>query len=65
MVLSNRKSFEVLTKNRHQNAGEEVSVVQFGLEDFSENPEVLELLTRESIRSGKSDEIAEQVAETN
>lgn len=64
-VLTNGKSFEVLTKNRHQNGGEEVSVVQFDLDDLSENPGVLELLTKESIRSGKSEEIAEQVAQTN
>jgi len=54
----------VLTKNQ-QNGGEEVSVVQFDLDDLAENPGVLELLTKESIRSGKSDEIAEQVAQTN
>jgi hypothetical protein len=64
-ILTNGKSFEVLTKNRHQNGGEEVSVVQFDLNDLAENPDVLELLTKESIRSGKSDEIAEQVAQTN
>lgn len=64
-ILTNGKSFEVLTKNRHQNGGEEVSVVQFDLDDLAENPAVLELLTKESIRSGKSNEIAEQVAETN
>lgn len=64
-ILTNGKSFEVLTKNRHQNGGEEVSVVQFDLDDLAENPGVLELLTKESIRSGKSDEIAEQVAQTN
>ena len=64
-ILTNGKSFEVLTKNRHQNGGEEVSVVQFDLDDLAENPSVLELLTKESIRSGKSSEIAEQVAETN
>jgi len=64
-ILTNGKSFEVLTKNRHQNDGEEVSVVQFDLDDLVENPEVLELLTKESIRSGKSDEVAEQVAQTN
>jgi hypothetical protein len=64
-ILTNGKSFEVLTKNRHQNGGEEVSVVQFDLDDLVENPEVLELLTKESIRSGKSDEVAEQVAQTN
>jgi hypothetical protein len=64
-ILTNGKSFEVLTKNRHQNGGEEVSVVQFDLDDLAENPDVLQLLTKESIRSGKSDEIAEQVAQTN
>jgi hypothetical protein len=64
-ILTNGKSFEVLTKNRHQNGGEEVSVVQFDLDDLSENPAVLELLTKDSIRSGKSSKIAEQVAETN
>ncbi len=64
-ILTNGKSFEVLTKNRHQNSGEEVSVVQFDLDDLAENPSVLELLTKESIRSGKSSKIAEQVAETN
>jgi hypothetical protein len=63
-ILTNGKSFEVLTKNQ-QNGGEEVSVVQFDLDDLAENPGVLELLTKESIRSGKSDEIAEQVAQTN
>ncbi|RLM53398.1 hypothetical protein DVK07_21035, partial [Halorubrum sp. Atlit-26R] len=52
-------------KDRRRNGGEEMSVVQFSLEDLSERPGVLELLTKESIRSGKSAEIAEQVAETN
>jgi predicted type IV restriction endonuclease len=64
-ILTNGKSFEVLNKNRHGNGGEEVSVVQFDLDDLAESPEVLELLTKESIRSGKSDEVAEQVAQTN
>ncbi|MBX0305236.1 type I restriction enzyme HsdR N-terminal domain-containing protein [Haloarcula salinisoli] len=64
-ILTNGKSFEVLTKNHRGNGGEEVSVAQFNLDDLSDNPGVLELLTKESIRSGKSDEVAEQVAETN
>jgi predicted type IV restriction endonuclease len=64
-ILTNGKSFEVLTKNHRDNGGEEVSVVQFNLDDLADNPSVLELLTKESIRSGKSDEVAEQVAETN
>lgn len=64
-ILTNGQSFEVLTKDRRQNGGEEMSVVQFDLENLTERPGVLELLTKESIRSGKSAEIAEQVAETN
>jgi hypothetical protein len=64
-ILTNGESFEVLTKNHNHNGGEEVSVVQFDLDDLAENPDVLELLTKESIRSGKSDEVAEQVAQTN
>ncbi|WP_436901286.1 type I restriction enzyme HsdR N-terminal domain-containing protein [Halovenus halobia] len=64
-ILTNGEAFEVLTKNHDRNGGEEVSVVQFDLDDLAENPEVLELLTKESIRSGKSDEVAEQVAQTN
>ena len=64
-ILTNGQSFEVLTKNRNENGGEEVSVVQFELDDLTENPGVLELLTKESIRSGKSDEVAKQVAQTN
>jgi len=63
-ILTNGKSFEVLTKN-HQNGGEEVSVAQFELTDLTENPDVLELLTKESIRTGKSDEVAKQIAQTN
>ncbi len=58
-ILTNGRSFEVLTKSRSRNDGEEVSVVQFDLDDLTENPGVLELLSKESIRSGKSDEIAE------
>lgn len=64
-ILTNGKAFEVLTKSRSQNGGEEVSVVRFTLDDLAENPDVLELLSKESIRTGKADEIAEQVARTN
>jgi hypothetical protein len=64
-ILTNGKSFEVLTKNHRDDDGEEVSVAQFNLNDLADNPSVLELLTKESIRSGKSDEVAKQVADTN
>lgn len=64
-ILTNGTEFEVLTKGQHGNGGGEVSVVQFDLDDLAENPGVLELLSKEAIRSGKADEIASQVAQTN
>lgn len=64
-ILTNGKTFEVLTKSGYQNGGAEVSVVRFDLDDLAEDHDVLELLSKESIRSGRADEIAEQVAETN
>jgi hypothetical protein len=64
-ILTNGVEFDVLTKNYHETDGEEVSVAQFDLDDLAANPDVLDLLTKESIRSGKSDEVAEQVARTN
>ncbi len=64
-ILTNGKAFEVLTKDQHSGNGEEVSVVQFDLDDLTADPDVLELLSKEAIRSGKSDEIAAQVAQTN
>jgi hypothetical protein len=64
-ILTNGQSFEVLTKSRSTRNGEEISVVQFDLDYLSENPDILEILSKEAIRSGKADEIAEQVAWTN
>lgn len=64
-ILTNGRTFEVLTKNKRNGGGEEVSVVRFDLEDLLDDPRVLELLSKEAIRSGKADEIASQVAQTN
>lgn len=50
-ILTNGKSVEVLTKSNRRNGGEEVSVVQFNLDNLADNPDVLELLSKESIRS--------------
>lgn len=62
-VLTNGQRFEVLSKNADEDG--EVSVVEFDLADLADNPDVLELLTKESIQSGRSAEVAEQVAHTN
>jgi hypothetical protein len=62
-ILTNGQRFEVLSKNADEDG--EVSVVEFDLTDLVDNPDVLELLTKESIQSGRSAEVAEQVARTN
>ena len=60
-VLTNGRQFEVLSKNA--NEGGEVSVVEFDLADLADDPDVLELLTKESIQSGRSGKIVQQMAE--
>lgn len=62
-LLTNGRTFEVLSKSHDGDDGE-VSVVAFDLDDLADSPDVLELLTKESIRSGRSAEIAQEVART-
>ncbi|MDG5821060.1 hypothetical protein, partial [Natronococcus sp. A-GB7] len=59
----NGKSFEVLVKG-DSNRQEEISLIQFDLNDLKAQPELLEILSKDSIQSGKSDEIAMQIAQT-
>lgn len=61
-VVTNGKSFEVLTKG-DDGRQEEISLIQFELDDLKERPELLEILSKEFIQSGKSDEIATQIAQ--
>lgn len=61
-VVTNGKSFEVLTKG-DDGRQEEISLIQFELSDLKERPDLLEILTKESIQSGKSNEIATQIAQ--
>lgn len=61
-VVTNGKSFEVLTKG-NDGRQEEISLIQFDLDDLKERPDLLEILSKESIQSGKSDEIAAQIAQ--
>lgn len=60
-VVTNGRSFEVLTKG-NDGRQEEISLIQFELDDLKERPELLEILSKDSIQSGKSDEIATQIA---
>jgi len=61
-VVTNGKSFEVLTKGNNGRQ-EEISLIQFELDDLKQRPDLLEILSKESIQSGKSDEIATQIAQ--
>jgi len=61
-VVTNGKSFEVLTKG-DDGRQEEISLIQFELSDLKDRPDLLQILSKESIQSGKSDEIATQIAQ--
>lgn len=61
-VVTNGKTFEVLTKG-DDGRREEISLISFELGDLAERPDLLEILTKEAIQSGKSDEIAKQIAQ--
>lgn len=63
-VVTNGRSFEVLAKGDNGRQ-EEVSLIQFELNDLKDRPDLLEILTKESIQSGKSDEIATQIAQAS
>lgn len=62
-IVTNGESFEVLNKSTSDRTGEEVSLMKFELGDLDNNPHIIDILTKESIKSGKSDEIAQQVAQ--
>jgi len=61
-VVTNGKSFEVLAKGS-DGRQEEISLIEFDLEELKERPDLLEILTKESIQTGKSDEIAAQLTQ--
>ncbi|ELZ25894.1 type I restriction enzyme HsdR N-terminal domain-containing protein [Natrinema limicola] len=64
-ILTNGKQFEVFSKNGNYESGEETSIASFHVNRLTETPEILEILSKESIQSGRADEIATQIAETN
>lgn len=64
-LATNGRSFEVLSKNGGVGNREEVSIATFDLDELRENPELLGIIAKNSIESGRSDEIAERIARTN
>ena len=63
-VVTNGRSFEILTKGDDRRQ-EEVSLIEFDLDDLQERPELIEIISKEAIQSGKSDKIGAQIAQTN
>lgn len=64
-VLTNGKVFEVLSVTGNERSDGETSIATFDLDEMAENPEMLEILTKDAIQSGRADEIARQLTQTN
>jgi hypothetical protein len=64
-ILTNGKEFEVLSKSGLDENGEEISMATFGLDDLENEPELLEILSKDAIQSGRADEVASQIAQAN
>ncbi|WP_380680625.1 type I restriction enzyme HsdR N-terminal domain-containing protein [Salinigranum sp. GCM10025319] len=64
-ILTNGKEFEVLSKSGLDENGEEISLATFGLDELETQPELLEILSKDVIQSGRADEVASQIAQAN
>lgn len=64
-VLTNGKVFEILSVNGDDRREGETSIATFDLDEVAQNPEILEILTKDAIQSGRADEIAKQLTQTN
>lgn len=61
-ILTNGNTFEVLTKCAGHRHGGEVSVVQFDLAELRDQPDVVQLLSKESIESGQGSSVEQRSA---
>lgn len=64
-VLTNGKRFQILSVSSDDRRDGETSIATFGLNEMAENPDILEILTKDAIQSGRADEIARQLTQTN
>ncbi|MCU4925415.1 type I restriction enzyme HsdR N-terminal domain-containing protein [Halobacteria archaeon AArc-dxtr1] len=64
-VLTNGKTFEILSVSSGDNREGETSIAKFDLSEMADNPDILEILTKDAIQSGRADEIAKQLTQTN
>ncbi|WP_049891648.1 hypothetical protein [Haloquadratum walsbyi] len=64
-VLTNGKEFEILSVTGDHRQDGETSIVTFDLDEMADNPDILEILTKDAIQSGRADDIARQLTQTN
>lgn len=64
-VLTNGKEFEILSVTGDHRQDGETSIVTFDLDEMADNPDILEILTKNAIQSGRADDIARQLTQTN
>lgn len=61
-IITDGETFEILQKS-DRNDGGELSIGTFTLDDIAESPDILDIVTRESIASGKANEKIERLRE--
>lgn len=64
-VLTNGKEFEILSVTGDHRQDGETSIATFNLDEMADNPDILEILTKDAIQSGRADDIARQLTQTN
>jgi Uncharacterized conserved protein len=64
-VLTNGKQFEILSVINDNDRNGETSIATFDLDEVTDNPDILEILTKDAIQSGRADDIARQLTQTN
>jgi hypothetical protein len=64
-VLTNGKDFEILSVTGDDSQDGETSIATFDLDEMAKNPDILEILTKDAIQSGRADDIARQLTQTS
>ena len=64
-VLTNGKEFEILSVTGDHRQDGEASIATFDLDEMADNPDILEILTKDAIQSGRAGDIARQLTQTN
>lgn len=62
-ILTNGEEFEIFRKPTSNRRDGEISLGRYSLAELEENPEVLEIISREAIESGDAERIVQQIEE--